>query len=124
MSGSADSHLVAPCTAGKPVELWSSGTRGGTGAPQLASLEGRDTTLLLKMGGRFSKSLSEEFPRYCISGGAWPVRLTSIIFQQGEYSASGNILTSYKIYVPMYEMLLMFDMQNEVNYNLKIFTLI
>ena len=49
MSGSADSHLVAPCTAGKPVELWSSGTRGGTGAPQLASLEGGDTTLLLKM---------------------------------------------------------------------------
>ena len=49
MSGSADSHLVAPCTAGKPVELWSSGTRGGTGAPQLASLEGRDTTLLLKI---------------------------------------------------------------------------
>ena len=54
MSGSADSHLVAPCTAGKPVELWSSGTRGGTGASQLASLEGGDTTLLLKMGGRFS----------------------------------------------------------------------
>ena len=49
MSGSADSHLVAPCTAGKPVELWSSGTRGGTGAPQLASVKRGDTTLLLKI---------------------------------------------------------------------------